>query len=435
MWNVWRENRRMSAPGARGKEERLDDSALNPPPTPAASAPAAALAYSIDERLRQAGPRLLRIAASFALPPEVAEDIAQEASLRAWRSRADLRDMAQFDAWLNTICRNQCRMYLRARRRAPTTLSLDAGAGGDPMQAGAVGDELADTQAPDPLAAFDAEDAALLLERAFEYLAPHERAALELRYLYDLPSVESAGRLGIATSALEARLRRARDHLRATLVGPLRGDAIEFGLAVPPDEDWRATRITCHLCGRRKLLGRFETAVNGRLELRLRCPGCSAPGGGDIFRSKGIAPLDGLRAFRPALTRSWRALAERTRDTLATGADACLHCGRVAPRRVATADEFSSALSQRDRRYWVVAPCSQPGCPGLGSWAALDAILGANALVARFISEHPRWTAAPEDDIEWQGSVAIRFHLRDVTSAARLIIIADRASLRTLATY
>lgn len=436
VWNVWRERHRAPTPGARGRGERLDESALIPSPAPAASAASAALARSIDERLRQARPRLLRIAASFALPPDVAEDIAQEVALRAWRRLTDLRDTTQFDVWINTICRNQCRMRLRAQRRAPVMLSLaGASAADEPMRTGATGGEIADTSALDPFEMASADDAALLLERALAYLTPHERALLEMRYLHDLPSADVAGRLGIAPQTLEARLRRARDHLRATLVGPLRGDAIDFGLAAPPDDGWRATRITCYLCGRHKLLGHFETAVNGRLELRLRCPGCSAPDGGDIFRSKGIAPLDGLRAFRPALTRSWRALAERTRDTLATGADVCLHCGRVAPRRVATADEFPSALSQRDRRYWVVAPCSQPGCPGLGSWSALDAMLGANALAARFISEHPRWTAAPEDDLEWQGSAAIRFHLRDVTSAARLTIVADRASLLTLGAY
>lgn len=426
-----RENHRTPTSDALGKEKRLDESALNSSPAPAASA---ALARSIDERLRQARPRLLRIAASFALPPDVAEDIAQEVSLRAWRRLADLRDTTQFDVWLNTICRNECRMRLRAQRRAPVMLSLaDTGAANEPMQVDATDGEFVDALALDPFEMASADDAALLLDRALTYLAPGERALLELRYLHDLPSAEVAGRLGIAPQTLEARLRRARGRLRATLAGPLRDDAIDFGLAAPPDDDWRATRITCYLCGRRKLLGHFETAVNGRLELRLRCPGCSLPGGGDIFRSKGIAPLDGLRAFRPALTRSWRALAERTRDTLATGADVCLHCGRVAPRRVATADEFPSALSQRDRRYWVVAPCSQPGCPGLGSWAALDALLGANALAARFIADHPRWTAASEDDLEWQGSAAIRFDLRDVTSAARLTIVADRASLLTLA--
>ena len=84
VWNVWRERHRAPTPGARGRGERLDESALNPSPAPAASAASAALARSIDERLRQARPRLLRIAASFALPPDVAEDIAQEVALRAW---------------------------------------------------------------------------------------------------------------------------------------------------------------------------------------------------------------------------------------------------------------------------------------------------------------------------------------------------------------
>ncbi len=395
----------------------------------------AMLAATIDERLRQARPRLLRIARSFALPLDVAEDIAQEVSLRAWRHLADLQDTAQFDAWLNTICRNQCRMYVRAQRRAPAALSLSTGADDAADLAGQADSELTDPQTLDPLDAVSADDAARLLERAFAYLAPRDRAALELRYIHDLPLTEVADTLGLTPHALEACLRRARVHLRAILAGPLRHVAVDFGLYMPSGDGWHVTRIGCYLCGRRKLLGRFETAVNGRIELRLRCPACSTPDGGDIFRSKGIAPLDGLRAFRPALTRSLRALAERTQRTLASGYDVCLHCGHPTSRRIARAEEFPADLSQAQPRRWVVAPCAQPGCPGLGAWAALDAVIGAEPATQRFIANHPRWLTAPETNIEWQGCAVVRFQLRDAASAAQLTVLADQRSLLTLATY
>jgi RNA polymerase sigma factor (sigma-70 family) len=399
------------------------------------SAPTA-LADALEERLRQARPRLLRIAQAFGVSPDGAEDIAQETSLRAWRNLAEIRERDHFDAWLNAICRNQCRMYLRTLRRAPEAQRLTLSAADDAADDGAwAADDLADPQAVDPLDAVCADDAALLLERAFAHLSPPDRVLLEMRYLRNLPVAEAALTLGVAPHALEARLHRARVHLRETLAGPLRHDAEVFGLHTPGDDSWRATRIGCYLCGRRKLLGRFEAAVNGRLELRLRCPACSLHSAADVFRSKGIASLDGLRAFRPALTRSLRAMAEQTEQALASGSDVCLHCGSSAPRRIASADEFPANLSQTRQRHWVVAPCPQPGCPGLGAWTALDAVIGANPQAQRFTADHPRWVAASDESVEWQGRSAIRFHLSDMASAAQLMLLADRDSLLTLAAY
>lgn len=394
----------------------------------------ATLGMPIDERLRAARPRLLRIAQSFALPLDVAEDIAQETSLRAWRNLASLRDTTQFDAWLNTICRNQCRMYLRTARRTPTELRLptaDMDDAADP----ASGAEWADPQALDPLDIVSREDAALLLDLALGLLSSRDRATLDMRYIQRLPLAEAADALGVTPHVLEARVNRARAHLRAALAGPLRSAAEDFGLAVSRDDRWRPTRLGCYHCGRRMLLGRFEVAVNGRLELRLRCPECSKPDSGDIFRSKGIAPLDGPSAFRPALTRSLSALAERAHQTLASGREVCLHCGRPTLRRVAAAEEFPADLTQGLARRWVVAPCARPGCPGLGAWPALHVVLGSEPAAQRFIDDHPRWVTEPEGLVEWQGRHSIRFQLRDTTSAAQLTVLADETSLLTLATY
>lgn len=393
------------------------------------------LADALDERLRQARPRLLRMARAFGIPSDHTEDIAQETCLRAWRKLADVREADRFDAWLNAICRSQCLMYLRAQRRTPEPLRLSQpDDGAMASEGGRVSGELADSLIADPLDVICAGDAALLLERAFAYLAPQERALLQLRYLHERPLAEIAHSVGVTPHVLEARLHRARVHLSRALAGPLRRDAEDFGLTISSDDGWRVTRIGCYLCGRRKLLGRFEAAVNGRVELRLRCSACSARSTGDIFRSKGIAQLDGLHVFRPALTRSLRALAERTQRTLASGYDVCLHCGHPAPRRVAAAEEFPAELSQA-RRHWVVAPCPQPGCPGLGAWAALDSVIGAEPMTQSFISDHPRWVTAPEEVTEWQGRSVIRFELRDLASAAQLTLLADRRTLQTLTAY
>jgi RNA polymerase sigma-70 factor (ECF subfamily) len=386
-------------------------------------------------RLAAARPRLLRITRSFRIPPDAADDVVQEALLAAWRHLDHLRSRERFDAWLDTICRNQCRMFLRAQRsslrREPYRLDSAAtdpdGDTPDPL-------ELADPSATDPLASLAAQDIAILLDRALSSLPAHMRRILELHYLHGLPATEAAPSLGISVGVLEARLHRARKRLREVFTGPLRDEAAAFGLLPADTNAWQETRIWCHHCGQRRLLGIFATLPDGRRELRLRCPACSPLHGRDIIRSKGIAPLDGLRAFRPALTRTLHALADRTAHGLATGWDTCLHCGHPVRRRVVMPDEFPASLHPAIQRHWVVAACEHPGCIGLGAWPAIEPAIWFHPAAQHFMAQHPRWITAPEDETAWHGLAAIRFRLVDFASAARLTFIADAHTLRILAT-
>ncbi len=61
-------------------------------------------------------PDLLRFAHWLARDRAIAEDIVQEALLRAWRSRDALKDQAAARAWLLTIVRREhARLYERKR--------------------------------------------------------------------------------------------------------------------------------------------------------------------------------------------------------------------------------------------------------------------------------------------------------------------------------
>jgi RNA polymerase sigma-70 factor (ECF subfamily) len=61
-------------------------------------------------------PDLLRFAHWLARDRALAEDIVQEALLRAWRSRDALKDQAAARAWLLTIVRREhARLYERKR--------------------------------------------------------------------------------------------------------------------------------------------------------------------------------------------------------------------------------------------------------------------------------------------------------------------------------
>jgi RNA polymerase sigma-70 factor (ECF subfamily) len=136
--------------------------------------------------------------------PADAEDAAQEASLRAWRSWDALRDAGAIRSWLLRITVNVCHDWLRGRfgTRVRRTESLDAG--GDI----AILDR-------DPGRAQHA--AALDLRSAINHLEEPLRVVVVLRYYADLDSAEIGAALGVPSATVRTRLRRALEHLQDAL--------------------------------------------------------------------------------------------------------------------------------------------------------------------------------------------------------------------------
>jgi RNA polymerase sigma-70 factor, ECF subfamily len=136
----------------------------------------------------------LRLAYRYARNPSEAEDIAQEALLRAWRKRSTLRDASSRKSWLAAILRNEAFRYYSRPRPDPTDLVefLDGRE-----------DELL-------LSTVDRAD----LHEALGVLSDRERALLALRYEEDLTQPAIAARLGIPEGTVKVQLHRARVKLR-----------------------------------------------------------------------------------------------------------------------------------------------------------------------------------------------------------------------------
>jgi RNA polymerase sigma-70 factor, ECF subfamily len=140
----------------------------------------------------------LRLAYRYASNPSEAEDIAQDALLRAWRRRSTLRERERRNQWLATIVRNEAfRQHARTRPDPIATIELHEGAE-DARVVAAV--ELAD------------------LHAALGRLSERERQLLELRYEEDLTQAAIAVKLGIPEGTVKVRLHRARDKLRRAYV-------------------------------------------------------------------------------------------------------------------------------------------------------------------------------------------------------------------------
>jgi RNA polymerase sigma-70 factor, ECF subfamily len=138
------------------------------------------------------------LAYRYASNPSEAEDIAQDALLRAWRRRSTLRDSERRNQWLATIVRNEAfRQHARVRPDPTSTIELLEGAEDEQVLAAV---ELAD------------------LHAALEVLSERDRLLLEMRYEQDMTQAAIAQRLGIPEGTVKVRLHRARAKLRQAYV-------------------------------------------------------------------------------------------------------------------------------------------------------------------------------------------------------------------------
>ena len=395
---------------------------------------AAILAGEMNQRFAAARPRLARLARLNGATADQAEDIAQETLLTAWRSLDHLRDASRFDAWLDGICRNICRRVARQRanelaRFAPSSPASPAspdeppGAAPDPL------DQLAADES-DPLEELSRRELVTLVDAALSQLNAAAREAVSLRYLADLPADETAARLGLTINTLEARLSRARKQLRAALNGPLRAQAIEFGLALAPADEsgWRETSIWCHFCGQARMEGILADAPDGGGALSLRCPRCYHDYGVIETNIPSMPELAGATSFRPALRRvlehgvAWNAATQRLETT-------CFSCGRPLPVRTGRFGDFPE---RRDLwpdvadLYSALYECPRCGSSGSGAAAVAGRM---HPAVWRFLTERQRWVIEPDQRVEYQGAPTIRFTLCDFAAGERITYFCDPTTL------
>ena len=128
-----------------------------------------------------------------------ADDIVQEAFLRAFMALDRLRDPDRFGAWLDGIIRN---VHRAAGRQEPLMLLAEWPEGLHPVSA--LG-----------LPSADDLDRAEVLRAAVADLPDGQRRAVELYYYADLPAAQIAGSPGAAKASLHKARRRLRTHITA----------------------------------------------------------------------------------------------------------------------------------------------------------------------------------------------------------------------------
>jgi len=143
-------------------------------------------------------PDLFRFAFWLARDRHVAEDVVQEALLRAWRSRESLDEAASAKQWLLTIVRRE-HARLHERKRFETVQV----------------DELVSDESLELAVAEERE--VLDMRRAIFALDEDYREPLVLQVLMGFSTGEIARELGLTQGAVLTRLFRARQRLRRDL--------------------------------------------------------------------------------------------------------------------------------------------------------------------------------------------------------------------------
>lgn len=146
-------------------------------------------------------PRMLTLAQRMLGDATEAEDVAQEAMLRAWRQAPRWAPgQAKFDTWLHRVGLNLCYDRLRRRREIATEAPPDRPDDG-----------------PAPDRGLLALETGARVEAALAKLPERQREAIVLCHYQELGNIEAAGLMNVSVEALESLLSRGRRALRTAL--------------------------------------------------------------------------------------------------------------------------------------------------------------------------------------------------------------------------
>jgi RNA polymerase sigma-70 factor (ECF subfamily) len=130
-----------------------------------------------------------------------AEDVTQEALLRAYRALASYDPRGNFRTWLFAILVNRCRTLLLQRSRYVRRVLTDDDA---------LREAVAESDAP-------STELRIEIERALAVLEPEQREAFLLKHVEQLGYEEMATVTGVGVSALKMRVKRACERLQELL--------------------------------------------------------------------------------------------------------------------------------------------------------------------------------------------------------------------------
>ena len=136
----------------------------------------------------------------------IAEDITQDAFLNVYQRLSTLKDPNQFSGWLYVITANLCVTWLR-KKRIQTQPLEDA-------ETTMIQEDVYSQHVTEERSKIASESQREVVKQLLAKLKESERTVMTLHYLGEMTVVEISRFLGVSTSTIKSRLRRARNRLK-----------------------------------------------------------------------------------------------------------------------------------------------------------------------------------------------------------------------------
>jgi len=149
--------------------------------------------------------KIVNLVMRYVRDPELAQDITQEAFIKAYRALPRFRGDSAFYTWMYRIAVNTAKNHLAAQRRRPMNVELDLQ---DPEQYD-LHAKLKETDTPEGMAL--SNELRELVERAIAALPEDLRTAIILRELEGMSYEEIAQTMECPVGTVRSRIFRARD--------------------------------------------------------------------------------------------------------------------------------------------------------------------------------------------------------------------------------
>jgi RNA polymerase sigma-70 factor (ECF subfamily) len=153
-------------------------------------------AHAFSELVRRRQSWLRNLLRRLCRDPTLADDLAQQVFLQAWRSLRNLRSVNAFGAWLRSLAINTWRAHVRAGKAARTENA-----------------DVDETAAPDSQVAGEQLD----LDRALSSLSSDERVCIVLAYSEGMTHGEISDVTGLPLGTVKSHIRRGAERLRTLL--------------------------------------------------------------------------------------------------------------------------------------------------------------------------------------------------------------------------
>ena len=155
--------------------------------------------------------KIFRLSQHITQNNEDAQDVTQEAFLKAFEHLGEFQGNSRFYTWLVRIAVNQALMKLRKRHNKDISLDEEIEGEDNSMPR-----EIEDW-GPSPEQRYEQNELSSILDKVIGELDPSFRVVFQLRDVDELSTEETAEALGLSVPAVKSRLLRARLKLREKL--------------------------------------------------------------------------------------------------------------------------------------------------------------------------------------------------------------------------